>query len=63
VIRRYVLVISESDRSGIIQAFGPYGSEEEAERAKVAIPEALPAMACGLWDVVSCADLETEGPL
>lgn len=61
MIRRYVLVLLYSDRSGIIQAFGPYDSEEEALRAKTAIPEALPAIPGGLWDVTLCADLESEG--
>lgn len=63
MINRYMVVLSHGDRSGIIQAFGPYDSEEEAEHARGVIPEVLPAVSAGLWETVLCTNLETEGPI
>jgi hypothetical protein len=58
----YIVALSHHDRSGIIQAFGPYDTFEEAEQAEGAIPDFLPALdAVGLWEIVLCADLVSEG--
>ena len=57
-----MVVASYADRSGIIQGFGPYDTEEEAELAKAQLP-LLPALSVtgGLWEVVLCSDLVSEG--
>lgn len=62
MINRYMVVVSYSDRSGIIQAFGPYLDQGAAEEAKERLPEAMPVLEnTGLWEVVVCTDVETEG--
>lgn len=62
MIGRYALVVSHCDRSGIIQAFGPYDSPEQAEASKDALQDGMPllSIAGGLWEVVPMADLAKE---
>jgi hypothetical protein len=57
----YVIVVSHHDRSGIIQALGPYASREAAEAAGDEL-HSLPLFSgTGLWEVVSCLDFGSEG--
>jgi hypothetical protein len=60
MITRFVVVLSESDRSGVRQAFGPYDTEEQA-KATLKVLETWPALSSGLWDIVPCADLGPGG--
>jgi hypothetical protein len=47
----FVLVLVHFDRSGIIQAFGPYGSEQDAAAAQQSLA-AMPAIQGGIWECV-----------
>ncbi|MEV7814282.1 hypothetical protein AB0P05_26690 [Streptomyces flaveolus] len=59
MISRYALVVSHYDRSGIIQAFGPYDSPKQAEASRDAIQSGMPllSIAGGMWEVVPMTDL------
>jgi hypothetical protein len=63
MISRFALVVSYADRSGIIQAFGPYVSTEAAEASRDALQDAMPALALtgGLWEVVPMTELSVRG--
>lgn len=49
----YALVLSYSDRSGVIQVFGPYETTEAASAAEEALIQ-IPAIQAGLWEIVPC---------
>lgn len=51
MLTRFVVVLSESDRSGVRQAFGPYDTEQQA-KAALKVLESWPALSSGLWDIV-----------
>lgn len=51
-VHQFVIVVSYSDRSGIIQCLGPYRTEMEAEAASAQL-QAWPLFEAvgGLWEV------------
>jgi hypothetical protein len=54
---RYVLLLWHLDRSGIQQAFGPYDSEAEAERARDGLktwPALNAATNADCWTIQPC---------
>lgn len=57
MITRYALVLSYVDRSGVVQAIGPYDTEAEAAAARADL-EAMPVLGIAgcLWEIVPCVD-------
>lgn len=49
----YVVVLLHSDRSGILQTFGPYPSEEAATEARERLQQS-PAIRAGVWEIHPC---------
>lgn len=56
---RYIALLSYCDRSGVIQAFGPYDTEGAAEAARDEL-QALPAIQGGIWEILPCVDAFTQ---
>lgn len=55
--KRYALVHSYTDRSGVLRVVGPYPSEEEAIEALPDVEDLL-RDGFGVWDVVPIHDLK-----
>jgi hypothetical protein len=60
VKRSYALVVSYSDGSGILRAFGPYGTEEAARAAEPKLQELFAPDGTGKWEVVPLYSITTE---
>lgn len=55
---QYIALLSYWDRSGIIQAFGPYDTEAAAEAARDQLQQ-LPAIQGGRWEIIPCMQTVT----
>lgn len=53
MITSFIALLSYSDGSAAIQAFGPYDTESAAEAARDEL-KALPAIQSGRWDILPC---------
>jgi hypothetical protein len=51
VLKRYLLVLSHHDRSGVIKAFGPYDTEDEARSWQGEVADLIDP-GSGVWDVI-----------
>ena len=58
--RSYALIVSHWDGSGILRAFGPYGSEADAKAAEPTLQDLYQPEGIGKWEMVPMFSIDTE---